>query len=99
MGKQFGDKYKNLINKNPGQKSEFNTNPGIEQGLLRFKNPYIDLIEKWDFTRVNPTAPFIGRRHRDVLVDLFYVDSGYVVEIPDRYEAIEQIIVQVPLYT
>ena len=99
MGRQFGDKYKSLINKNPGQKSEFNTDPGNEQGLLRTKNPYIELIKKWDFTRSNPTAPFIGRRHREELIDLFYVEDGYVVETPDRYEAIEKGKVVYPYYT
>ncbi len=99
MSRQFGDKYKNLINKNPGQKSEFNTDPGAEQGLLRTKNPYTDLIKKWDFTRTAPSAPFIGRRHREEVIDLFYVEDGYVVETPTRYEAIEQKIVVYPYYT
>ena len=91
--------YLKLIKLNPTQKSEFNTNPGIEQGLLRVKNPYSELIKRWDFTVITPSAPFIGRRHREELIDLFYVEDGYVVETPDRYEAIEQRIVIYPYYT
>jgi hypothetical protein len=91
MGRQFGDKYKSLINKNPGQKSEFNTDPGNEQGLLRTKNPYAELIEKWDFTKITPSAPFIGRDIVAPLVDLYYVVDGYVEEIPERYEEIKQV--------
>ena len=42
----FGNRYKNLIASGSTQKSEFNTNPGIEYGLLRNKNPYAELIKK-----------------------------------------------------
>ena len=91
--------YQNLITSESTQKSEFNTNPGIEYGLLRVKNPYSELIKKWDFTRISPSAPFIGRRHREEVIDLFYVEDGYVVETPDRYEAIEQGTVVYPYYT
>jgi len=99
MTRSFGNRYKSLIASGSTQKSEFNTNPGVEQGLLRTKNPYAELIAKWDFTRVAPSAPFIGRRHREELIDLFYVDSGYVDETPDRYEAIEKGTVVYPYYT
>ena len=129
MSRQFGNRYKKLIDSNPNQKSipntdpgnvqglnisknpyqnliasgstqksEFNTNPGIEYGLLRVKNPYSELIKKWDFTRTSPSAPFIGRRHREEVIDLFYVEDGYVVETPDRYEAIEKDIIVYPYY-
>ena len=91
--------YQNLIASGSTQKSEFNTNPGIEYGLLRVKNPYSELIKKWDFTRTSPSAPFIGRRHREEVIDLFYVEDGYVVETPDRYEAIEKETVVYPYYT
>ena len=95
----FGSRYKSLISSGSNQKSEFNTNPGVEQGLLRTKNPYAELIAIWDFTRVAPSAPFIGRRHREETIDLFYVEDGYVVETPDRYEAIEKDIIVYPYYT
>lgn len=95
----FGSRYKKLIASNPAQKSEFNTNPGIEQGLLRTKNPYAKLITIWDFTKISPSAPFIGRRHREEVIDLFYVEDGYVVETPDRYEAIEKGTIIYPYYT
>jgi hypothetical protein len=79
----FGNRYKNLIASGSNQKSEFNTNPGVEQGLLRTKNPYIELIGKWDFTQVAPSVPFIGRDVVAPLVDVYYVldeyvDNGYV---------------------
>jgi hypothetical protein len=80
-------------------KSEFNDDPGLVFVPLVTKNPYTELIKKWDFTRTNPTAPFIGRRHREELIDLFYVDSGYVDETPDRYVAIEKGKVVYPYYT
>ena len=95
----FGNRYKNLIASGSNQKSEFNTNPGVEQGLLRTKNPYAELIKKWDFTITSPTAPFIGRKHREETIDLFYVEDGYVVETPDRYEAIEKGTLVYPYYT
>ena len=95
----FGNRYKNLIASGSNQKSEFNTNPGVEQGLLRTKNPYAELIKKWDFTRTSPSAPFIGRKHREETIDLFYVEDGYVVETPDRYEAIEKGTLVYPYYT
>ena len=95
----FGSRYKNLIVSGSAQKSEFNTNPGVEHGLLRIKNPYTELIKKWDFIRTSPSAPFIGRRHREELIDLFYVEDGYVVEAPYRYEAIEKGTVVYPYYT
>jgi len=41
----FGNRYKNLIASGSNQKSEFNTNPGVEQGLLRTKNPYVELLK------------------------------------------------------
>ena len=74
----FGNRYKNLIASGSNQKSEFNTNPGVEQGLLRTKNPYIELIRKWDFTKASPSAPFIGRDIVAPIVDIYYVVDGYV---------------------
>jgi len=65
----------------------------------QFGNQYANLIARWSFTKVTPSAPFIGRRHREEIVDLFYVDSGYVVETPDRYEAIEKGTIVYPYYT
>lgn len=96
MARQFGEKYKNLISKNPNQKSEFNINPGIEQGLLRTKNPYTDLIKKWDFTRTTPSAPFIGRKHREEVIDIYYVYDGYVL---DDYIEVQQDVIFYPYYT
>lgn len=90
--------YKNLI-VSGSNKSEFNNDPGLVFVPLVTKNPYIDLIKKWDFTRTSPSAPFIGRRHREELIDLFYVEDGYVVETPDRYEAIEKGTIVYPYYT
>jgi hypothetical protein len=83
----FGNRYKNLIASGSNQKSEFNTNPGVEQGLLRTKNPYIELIGKWDFTQVAPSTPFIGRDVITPLVDVYYVVSGYV---EDDYVEVQQ---------
>ena len=83
----FGNRYKNLIASGSNQKSEFNTNPGVEQGLLRTKNPYIELIGKWDFTQVAPSTPFIGRDVVAPLVDVYYVVSGYV---EDDYVEVQQ---------
>lgn len=90
--------YQNLI-ASGSNKSEFNTDPGLVFVPLVTKNPYADLIKKWDFTKTTPSAPFIGRRHREELIDLFYVDSGYVDETPDRYEAIEKGTIVYPYYT
>ncbi len=77
MARQFGEKYKNLIGKNPNQKSIPNTNPGIEFGIFKTKNPYTELIARWDFAKVIPSAPLVGR-DVIVLVDAYYVLDGYV---------------------
>jgi hypothetical protein len=66
----------------------------------QFGDQYKKLINKWEFTRTNPTAPFIGRRHKEILTDLYYVNSEYVDEgAPTRYEAIESKMVYYPYYT
>lgn len=80
MAKQFGNKYQNLVNKNPGKKSEFNTDPGNKHGLLRIKNPYYELIKKWEFTRTAPSAPFVGRSSSTPIIDVYYVVDGYIDE-------------------
>jgi hypothetical protein len=65
-----------------------------------FGNQYKKLIDKWEFTRTKPTAPFIGRRHKEELVDFYYVNGGYVEEdVPTRYEAIESRVISYPYYT
>jgi hypothetical protein len=87
MARQFGEKYKNLIGKNPNQKSIPNTNPGIEFGIFKTKNPYTELIARWDFAKVVPSAPLIGREVIVPLVDTYYVDNGYV---DDGYVEVQQ---------
>jgi hypothetical protein len=86
----FGNKYRNLIASGSNRKSEFNTNPGVEFGVLKTKNPYTELIGKWDFTKASPSAPFIGRDIVAPIIDFYYVIDGYVEETPERYEEIKQ---------
>ena len=74
----FGDRYKKLIDSNPNKKSIPNNNPGIEFGIFKTKNPYVNLINKWNFTQVAPEAPFIGRDVITPVVDLYYVEDFYV---------------------
>ena len=79
MAKQFGSKYQKLIDRNPNQKSEFNNNPGIEQGLLRTKNPYVELINKWGFIPTFTTGSAVtGRSSTADFNYIYYVDNGYV---------------------
>jgi hypothetical protein len=96
MAKQFGDRYKDLIKSNPNQKSLPNNDPGIVFANPTFKNPYKDLLHKWDWVKPTVSAPFIGRKTRTELVDLYYVVDGYV-EID--YVTVEQGEVIYPLYT
>ena len=88
MSRLFGNKYKNLIASGSNQKSEFNNNPGVEFGIYRTKNPYTDLIKKWEFTKTSPSAPFVGRtRPPAPIIDIYYVTDGYVV---DDYVEVQQ---------
>lgn len=67
--------------------------------VRRFGNQYTNLIKKWEFTRPKPSAPFIGRRHRDELINVYYVSDGYVEEdTPTRYDAIETRVITPPYY-
>jgi hypothetical protein len=84
----FGDRYKKLIKSNPNKKSSFNTNPGIELGLLKTNNPYTELINRWDFTKAIPFAPFVGREPEIPMMDTYYVDNGYV---EDGYVEVKQV--------
>ena len=80
MTRSFGSKYNNLIASGSNKKSEFNNDPGIEFGVYKTKNPYVNLINKWDFTKATPYSPYIGRNIVAPLVDSYYVISGYVDE-------------------
>jgi hypothetical protein len=70
--------YENLINDNPNKKSLFNNNPGVEFGIYKTKNLYKELIEKWDFTKIAPFAPTVGRNITPPMVEVYYVVDGYV---------------------
>ena len=80
MSRQFGNNYKNLIASGSNHKSEFNNNPGIEFGVYATKNPYSNLINKWEFTNVTPSLPITGRKMKEFTsyVDSDYVYNGYV---------------------
>lgn len=82
MAKQFGSKYQKLIDRNPNQKSEFNNNPGIEQGLLRTKNPYIELINKWGFIPTFTTGSLATARGYNGAPTppnpIYYIYTGYI---------------------
>jgi hypothetical protein len=88
--------YQNLIASGSNQKSLFNDDPGIVFANPTFKNPYKDLLHKWDWIKPAVSAPFIGRRTRTELIDLYYVVDGYVEM---DYVAVEQGEVTYPLYT
>jgi hypothetical protein len=80
--------YAGLIAANPNQKSLFNINPGVEFGAYNTKNPYASLISKWNFTKITPFAPIVGRDIIAPLVDVYYVIDGYVDE---DYVEVQQI--------
>jgi hypothetical protein len=80
--------YAGLISSGITQKSLFNTNPGIELGLLKTNNPYTELINRWDFTKATPFAPFVGRDPVIPMMDTYYVDFGYV---EDGYVEVKQV--------
>lgn len=88
--------YYNLITSGSNQKSLFNDDPGIVFANPTFKNPYKDLLYRWDWVKPAVSAPFIGRKTRTELVDLYYVVDGYVEM---DYVAVEQGVVTYPLYT
>ena len=88
--------YLHLITSGSNQKSLFNDDPGIVFANPTFKNPYKDLLHKWDWVKPAISAPFIGRRTRTELVDLYYVVDGYV-EVD--YVAVEKGEVTYPFYT
>jgi hypothetical protein len=88
--------YQNLIALGSNQKSLFNDDPGIVFANPTFKNPYKDLLYRWDWVKPAVSAPFIGRKTRTELVDLYYVVDGYVEM---DYVAVEQGEVIYPLYT
>ncbi len=70
--------YASLIAASPNQKSLFNNNPGIGFGIAKTKNPYTGLISKWDFTKIAPYAPIVGRDIVTPVVDVYYVVEGYI---------------------
>ena len=88
--------YLHLITSGSNQKSLFNDDPGIVFANPTFKNPYKDLLYRWDWVKPAVSAPFIGRRTRTELVDLYYVVDGYV-EVD--YVAVEKEEVTYPFYT
>ena len=83
MSKQFGDKYKKLIDKNPNKKSIPNNDPGLVFGVLRTKNPYISLLSKWDFIPSFVTGSMVMARGYTSAPtpppsNIYYVYTGYV---------------------
>ena len=79
MARSFGNKYKNLITSGSNKKSEFNNNPGLEFGVLRTRNPYVDLINRWDFIPSIITGSLaIGRGATADAGPIYYVNNGYV---------------------
>lgn len=88
--------YQNLIVSGSNQKSLFNDDPGIVFANPTFKNPYKDLLYRWDWVKPTVSTPFIGRKTRTELVDLYYVVDGYVEM---DYVTVEQGEVIYPLYT
>jgi len=79
MNRQFGGKYKKFIDRNPNQKSIPYDNPGLEFGVLRTRNPYIDLINRWDFIPSIVTGSLaVGRGEAADIAPIYYVNNGYV---------------------
>ena len=92
MASPFGNRYKQLSQ--PGNDNSYNDNAVP----INTKNPYTSLIARWDFTRIRKSTPFIGRTTKEIGIDLYYVDSGYVSESPERYEEVIHITELRPLY-
>jgi hypothetical protein len=88
--------YQDLILSGSNQKSLFNNDSGIVFANPTFKNPYKDLLYRWDWIKPTVSAPFIGRKTRTELVDIYYVVDGYVEM---DYVTVEQEEVTYPYYS
>jgi hypothetical protein len=88
--------YQDLILSGSNQKSLFNNDSGIVFANPTFKNPYKDLLYRWDWIKPTVSAPFIGRKTRTELVDIYYVVDGYVEM---DYVTVEQGEVTYPYYS